>query len=106
MFRGLVFFLILFSKEEAAKSLVKTVKFEKLSEEQLFESASLFEPALVASEPAANATSVLANLIKSLPKSVSSKDLNVTRTERVKGRLRGKRERDERLYSNSSFEKQ
>lgn len=71
---------------------MKTIKFEKPSEEQLYESASLFESVPVAAEPAANATSVLANLIKSLPKSVSSKDVNVTRTERVKGRREKKKE--------------
>ncbi len=70
--------------EEAAKSLLKTVKFEKPSEEQAFENASLFEAVPVPAEPPANANSVLANLIKSLPMPVSTKDTNVTRTERVK----------------------
>lgn len=72
------------AQEEAAKSMVKTVKFEKPSEEEVYENSSLFEAVPVAPEPAANVNSVLANLIKSLPMPVSNKDTNVTRTERVK----------------------
>ncbi len=67
------------AQEEAAKnSNVKTVKFEKTA--ATFD----FEPAPVPTEPVTAPTSVLTNLIKSLPMPATAKDASVTRTERVK----------------------